>query len=282
MPKEMMEIICNVDSSWTKDQIIRYLYIKLAPFFRRDIEYFLKSPKEQIEIFKNGFSFNYKDIVCVTLCQFYADLFKEFNIDSVIVPVTKANPPLHALLVNGNSGWYYLDPLSDLFYNQYGLRPAYFGVLVSSYSENFLKIANQYSLKQLDKKYLEELDQNFSFEYLNTYFTQLHGIFSVRNNAFQFFGLDKKDKMGLLERKVEFFDDKLINLGNVNGILERCRLYLYLIGKLFDKSEKKYTEVCCEDKQNIILKVGVAHEGDILTREYQEINDGEYHLKRIK
>lgn len=282
MPKEMIEIICNVDSSWSKDQIIRYLYIKLAPFFRRDIEYFLKSPEEQLEIFKKGFSFNGKDIVCVTLCQFYVDLFKEFNIDSVIVPVTKANPPLHALLVNGSNGWYYLDPLSDLFNNQYGLRPAYFGVILSSCSEKFLKIASQYSLTKLDKRYLEELDQEFGFKYLNSFFTELHKIFSIRNNAFQFFGLDKKDKLGLIERKLEFIDDSLINLGSVNGILERCRLYLYLIGKLFDRSEKKFIEVCCDDKQNLILKTGIIHKGEVLTREYQEINDGEYHLKRIK
>lgn len=31
--KEMMEIINSVDKSWPKDYIVRYLYVKLAPFF---------------------------------------------------------------------------------------------------------------------------------------------------------------------------------------------------------------------------------------------------------
>ena len=44
---EMKEIINKVDKSWPKDYIIRYLYISLAPFFERDLNYFLLSDEEK-------------------------------------------------------------------------------------------------------------------------------------------------------------------------------------------------------------------------------------------
>lgn len=279
---EMTEIIKQVNSGWTKDQIIRYLYIKLAPFFRKDPNYFFKTPEEQEEIYKKGFTFNGRDIVCMTLCQFYVELFQQFDINTVIVPVTTAKVPLHALLVQGDSGWYYLDPLSDLFKNQYGLRPTYFGIIVSSCSEDFLKIVSQYSLIKLANEYLDEIDEELGFNFLNSYFKLLHRQFSVRNIACQFFDVDKNNRLGLVESKIEFIDKNLINLGSVNGILERRQIYKYLIGQIFDKSEKRFTKICCLEGMPLTIKTGNMYYETFLEREYQEINDGEYHLKRIK
>lgn len=53
MAKEMLEIIDQIDKTWDRDMIIRYLYVKLAPFFQRDLNYFMSSEEEKKRQYNN-------------------------------------------------------------------------------------------------------------------------------------------------------------------------------------------------------------------------------------
>ena len=55
MEKEILEIVNQVKPDWSKDLIIRFLYIKLAPCFRRDLQYFLATEEEKYNQFSQGF-----------------------------------------------------------------------------------------------------------------------------------------------------------------------------------------------------------------------------------
>lgn len=69
----MNDIINQVKSNWSKDLIIRYLYIKLAPFFKRDLKYFLASQEEKENQYKQGFINRFPNIVCSTLADYYVE-----------------------------------------------------------------------------------------------------------------------------------------------------------------------------------------------------------------
>ena len=42
MTEQMLKIIDSVDKHWDKDIIIRYLMVNLAPFFKKDLNFFLR------------------------------------------------------------------------------------------------------------------------------------------------------------------------------------------------------------------------------------------------
>jgi len=93
------------------------------------------------------------------LADFYVDLFKQFSIYSKKVVATDARIPLYALIVEGDFGLYYLDPINDLFHNQYHLRPDFFAVIPRSSS-----LKDQYpNLVQLDFSYCKRLDHILGF-----------------------------------------------------------------------------------------------------------------------
>ena len=128
MLDEMQKIINNVDKSWSKDLIIRYLYVRLAPFFKRDLKYFLASEEEKYKEYEKGFINRGFDIVCSTLADYYVDLFSSLGINAKKIVANSAKIPLFALIVEGDNGWYFLDPINDLFSNQYGLETTEFGI----------------------------------------------------------------------------------------------------------------------------------------------------------
>ena len=125
----MDDVINKIQSNWSKDIIIRYLYIKLAPYFHRDLKYFLATSEEKERQYQVGFINRFPNIVCSTLADFYVELFKEFNIKAKKVIANSSKIPLFALIVEGDNGWYFLNPLEDLFNNQYNLKPASFGII---------------------------------------------------------------------------------------------------------------------------------------------------------
>ena len=235
----MEEIIKKVGNNWSKDLIIRFLYIKLAPYFKRDLLFFLANEEEKFKQYKQGFINRFPDIVCSTLADFYVDLFSQYGINSKKIVANSAKIPLYSIMVEGDEGWYFLDPLSDLFSNQYGLRPYFFGII-----PRYKTIINNFpELVKLPLEYLDELDKTLNFEYLDKYFIDLHITLSNRKSAKEFFGIFNNIPIDLKERKLQFFSDELINLGSVNGTFERAQLYNYLNTKLLNNGEKRYTTV---------------------------------------
>ena len=237
----------EIQSSWSKDLLIRYLYITLAPCFKRDLNYFLASDEVKEKEFKEGFVNRFPNVVCSTLADFYVSLFKEFDIDAKKVIANSAHIPLFALVVRGEKGQYFLDPLSDLFANQYGLRPYFFGVVPRYKTINYAypKLVN------LPKEYVKEIDDYLGFNFLDDYFKELHLTLANRNSAYEFFGKDKELGEDLREAKLNLYNEKLINLGKVHGTFERAQLYKFLNDVTFNKSEKKYTKVKINEDRDI-------------------------------
>lgn len=272
----MEEIINQVKNHWSKDLIIRFLYIKLAPYFQRDLIYFLATEEQKEQEYKQGFINRFPNIVCSTLADFYVDLFKEFGINAKKVIANSAKIPLFAVLVEGDYGWYFLDPISDLFSNQYGLKPYFFGIV-----PRYKTISNNHpEMVKLPHEYVNELDAELDINYLDDYFSKLHVILTNRSDAKEFFGLPRNKSIDLKEQKLQFYNDKLINLGNVNGLFERAQLYKYLNDRILNKSEKRYTKVRIigeVDNYNLSIEL-INYEGSIFYEE--EKREKKYVLTR--
>lgn len=235
----MEKVINQVRSTWSKDLIIRFLYIKLAPYFQRDLLYFLATDEEKDLQYKKGFINRFPHIVCSTLADFYVDLFKQFGINAQKVIANSAKIPLFAIIVQGDCGWYFLDPINDLFSNQYGLKPYFFGII-----PQYKTIRNTHpEIIKLPHEYVNDLDVTLDINYIDDYFFNLHSILTNRRDANVFFGLPRETKMDLKERKLQFYNDKLINLGSVNGFFERAQLYKFLNDRIFNRGEKRFTKV---------------------------------------
>lgn len=233
----MDEIINQVKNTWSKDLIIRFLYIKLAPFVKRDLQYFLASDEERLQQYSLGFINRFPDIVCSTLADYYVELFNGFGINAKKVIATSSKIPLFAVIVEGDYGFYFLDPLNDLFSNQYGLRPYFFGVIPRYRTLR----ANHPEITQLEKEYVSELDEELNIKYLNEYFKALEPILKNRQRAREFFGYDKNENIDLKERKYKFINDRFINLGSVSGSFERALMYKYLSERLLNHTERRFT-----------------------------------------
>ena len=149
MEQKLIDAIVEINPGLSKDLLIYEIYTSLAPFFERDLSYFLASDEEKYLQYQKGFTNKGKYIVCSTLADFYVKVFKEFGIDAKKVPANSAKIPLFVVLVKGELGWYYLDSLNDLFYNQYNIRPVNFGVVprfktINATHPNLIKLPTEY------------------------------------------------------------------------------------------------------------------------------------------
>ncbi len=235
----MEEIINKINKSWQKDYIIRYLYVTLAPFFERDLNFFLASDEEKYRQYQLGFINKGRYIVCSTLADFYVNLFAEFNIKAYKTAANSAKILLFAIVVEGDYGQYYLDPLTDLFNNQYELKTTEYGI-IPRYKTINEKFPNLISLSQ---EYIEKMDKEMQLYpnnmYLNNFFCILHKEMTNRHTVCSHFGTNINDLTNLFNLKIEFANKHLINLGKVNGPFERIKLYMYLERVMFFRFEKK-------------------------------------------
>lgn len=70
LKKKMENVINQVPSNWSKDLIIRFLYIKLALYFQRYLLYFLANKEEKERQYKKGFINRFLYIVCSNFSRF--------------------------------------------------------------------------------------------------------------------------------------------------------------------------------------------------------------------
>ncbi len=238
--EEMQTIINNVDLSWPKDYIIRYLYIRLAPFFRRDLKYFLASDESKLEQFNAGFINRGTDIVCSTISDFFVNLYKSFGINAKKIAANSAKIPLFAMIVEGDHGWYFIDPLNDLFHAQYNLKTTEYGVI-----PYYKTLATNYpNLISLPQEYLAEIDERLGIEKpLNDFFNIVHIEMTSRNRIAEHFQTPKEDRIELFNKKMDFASNHFINIGSVNGAFERLQLYLFLERIMFFKTEKRNLKI---------------------------------------
>lgn len=271
----MDDIINQVKSNWSKDLIIRFLYIKLAPFFKRDLEYFLASQEEKENQYNQGFINRFPNIVCSTLADYYVELFKQFGINAKKVIATSSKIPLFALIVEGEMGWYFLDPISDLFSNQYGLRPYFFGIIPRYKTIN----RTHPEITKLSREYVKDLDQTLDIKYLDNFFQDLHKILINRKSALEFFGYPANYQEDLKIRKLKLYNDELINIGNIEGAFERAQMYKYLNDRLFDRRERKHSKIWITNSDDHHIAFEIQNRGYNILYE-EEKQDNKYVLTK--
>lgn len=71
----------------------------MAPFFQRDLNYFLASDEEKMAQYNTGFINRGTKIVCSTLADFYVNLYEVFGIRSKKIAANSAEIPLFAIIV---------------------------------------------------------------------------------------------------------------------------------------------------------------------------------------
>lgn len=281
MNEEMQKIINNIHANWSKDHVIRYLYVTLAPFFQRDVSYFLASEEEKYARFQKVFVLEGRNIVCSTLADFYVNLYTSLGIAAKKIICNSAKLPLFALIVEGTHGWFFLDPLNDLFSNQYRLKTAEFGKVPHYHTLN----SNYPYLVTLSNEYIVRLDSDLGLDdTYDDFFTLLHLEMTNRYLVSKYLEVDEKNKLELFKKRMEFASEHLINLGNVEGPFERVRLYLFLENQLFYKTEKKNIKICL-DKTKTMLPMHIEYtnfyDGSSMIFE-EERKGNRFVLKKIK
>jgi len=285
MSEDMLKVIASVDRSWPRDYIIRFLYINLAYCFERDIHFFLATKEEQLAQYKKGFIKHEKYIVCSTLIDHYIKALAVFGIKARKITATSTQIPLFAMIVEGQLGYYFLDPLNDLFRIQYGLKTCYFG----RHSPYKLVKDNHPYLRSIDEDYLKKIDSDLKVHPNNINTSDIFDVLReeviVRSISSRFFDVDPNDSYGLTIKKLEFIKDHLINLGKVEGIIERNMMYGFIRGKLFDRLERSHTDVVFNFDEPFNIKtnfvVSYPNHEQIVFEDYTD-SKGQFKLERIK
>lgn len=272
--------IRNVNKTWSKDLIIRYLVRDLAPYFRRDLNYFLMSREEQVALFNDGYTPQLPNIHCFSLCQFYQDLFKSFNIDSVIINANhgelKGRVPLYALIVHGDYGWYYINLLKDLHNHQLGISSTAFGYVTygcESIKEDFPFIVN------LPMSYINELDRKLNFALNDHIFLDKKSLFKNFSSYRISKGIKRDTPIeDCIVAKLQDISDTFINVGCVPGLLERTCAYKYFFRTAFTNPETKHIQLGLDlEEETIKVLVNPSCNPIIFSETYQ---DGVYKLIR--
>lgn len=277
---EMKSIIFSVDNLWPKDYIIRFLYIKLAPFFQRDLKYFLATDEEKYREFSQGFINRGRNIVCSTLADYYVELYARFGIRAKKVAANSTKIPLFAVIVEGDNGYFYIDPLNDLFNNQYNLRPTEFGVV-----PHYKTLKNDYPfLHSLKSDYLSQIDNDLNLpETADKFFKDLHLKMTNRSFIRNYFNVEDNEKEKIFKYKMIFSSNELINLGNVSGAFERIKMYTFIERKLFFKEEKKNLKIWLNKEYELprpnIEYTNFSTGNSVAFEEVEE--KGQYVLKRL-
>ena len=243
------EIIKSFNISCPNNYIIIYLYVKLAPFLARDIEFFLASPEQkeyELEKKINRFPF----INCSTLADFYINLFASFNINAIKIEATKTRIPLHAIIVEGDNGWFYLCPINDLLNNQIGNKTSHFGELKRHNRDFVLK---EYPfLTDLSTEEIDRIDANLGIKNLVYFWTKLKNEMFHSNYFYEYFNINRNDSLEVIKAKLDFINKHLINIPIIPGPLEREGYYRYLIRRICRKEEKESINVSLDLTRRVV------------------------------
>lgn len=250
--KRINEHLNSAANTSSKDFAIMYLLVHLSQFFQRSPEYFLKTVSEQQKIYEKDFSV-VRDgpdqyVVCKTICEKYKKYFAMLGIESEIIKLpTNSGIPLYSMLVTGDDGKiFFIDPLSDLQMNQFGLRMDYFGDYSQMHKDTILKIAP--TAIQLPREYITELEENFGSQFYENQdkIIAMHRLYS--NVSYDGTISTKKDadsvRLNSMEQKIQLASDKIINMSSfgsaVNGIIERKKFYQMILSRysIFTKRER--------------------------------------------
>lgn len=268
----------TINARWSKDLKIRFVYRELAPFFQRDLNFFYSSLESQLEQYQNGFLLKGNEVVCKTICMYYHRVLKKLYIESKIIVTNVKEIPHYALIVSGDFGWYYIDPLKDLMANQLGLFGKFFGI-IPKYG---IVSLNYPFLIHLSTSYVESLDnQLYQGGFLDDFFEQLHLELSNDHLIRKFCNNFLMSRFDIILFKIQFMNDYLINLGTILGSYERVQYYWHLISCIFNKIEQKSLIVSGDLHGTIIFEVNYLPKNQFVKFEEIQNEASEFVLKRI-
>ena len=245
MEKRINEVIDSIDRNLGTDVIIRYLIVNLACFFKRDLNFYLRSKDEQARLLNDWHKCDSDgNIICLTLAEFYVDLFKYFNIEARVVKVTNTKIPLYGVMVKGTLCYYFIDTLLDLMPSQYGIFNHIYGRL-PNLDTSILHNEFPY-LESLTPEYVEFLDNQIDrFKGVMKTDDILHSIMPLLSKTVlrKEFKKDRINLFDLVNYKINFIGEKCINLGKVDGLIERYKMYEYLFRMFFESYEKGFVKI---------------------------------------
>jgi hypothetical protein len=275
----MEEILKQINKSWPKDVIIRALYTNLAPFFQRDLTYFLADEQTQYQMYLDDF----KDIkgygVCKKIADFYMELFACYDIDAkVIIANSNSNHlvPHYALIVRGDHNWYFIDPLKDLMCNQAHLRSNFYATRHPKKCHHVLE--NYPFIASLSHDYIKEIDEATGFihdgVYYNDFMDILFDNLLINNKAISYLKeanvpFDLSSSSEIVKSKIWILSEYIMNSVNIPGKYERTQFYSYIMNFLFNHSERKRVDVHLNDPDNLILTF--ADDKEVL--KYKEVDE---------
>lgn len=277
--QKINSFVKQVPSYGKKDLTIFYIYQNLAPFFQRDIAYFESDSSNQIEVYQKGFVMKGANVVCKTICQYYGRVLKRLHIEFKIIPTNEKKVPHFAMIVHGDNGWYYMDPLKDLLANQMGFFPRFFGVLL-----NYGLVPIKYpGLIELNKDYIQELaiqTNNFSYGHFTDFFLDLlHDEFFQK--PIQSFFNCATDEFSMILVKLKFLSQYLININSIPGLYERWQYYSYLKSRVFNRPECEKVKIEIKDFDFIQISVIDSNNSSAIFQESVD-EDNQYFLKRVR
>lgn len=237
---DINNIISQVNKSWPKNYIIRFLYVKLAPFLQRDLEFFLASDEQKLIELKENIN-RFPCVNCSTLADFYVDLFACFNINAIKIKATDAQIPLYSLIVEGDNGWFYLCPINDFLNCQIGNKTSHFGYL-EGYVKSFVmpKYPHLVSISTTD---IDRIDKDLNIKNLVCFWNRLRYEIFNSNYFCQNYNINKNGSTKVVEAKLNFINNYLINLLVIPGSLEREAYYRFLIHRLFSHKERQNLQI---------------------------------------
>lgn len=265
-----------------KDLTIYYIYRNLSSFFQRDITYFNSNASDQLAFYQKGFVMKGTDVVCKTICQYYGRVLKHFHINFKIIKTNEKIVPHFAMIVNGDNGWYYIDPLKDLLANQMGFFPQFFGVIL-----NYGLVPSKYpNLIKLNEEYIQKLavqTNNLPYGHFTDFFINLlHEEFFQKPTQEIFNGAI--DEFSIILMKLKFISQHLININSIPGLYERRQYYSYLKSKIFNRPECEKIQIETKDSNYIqisVFKSNNSNDPSVIFQEARNENN-QYVLNRIK
>ncbi len=276
------EKLNNVNPHWSKDLIIRYVIVELAPYFQRDLFYFLSSPQKQYKLFYGGYRPIAPNVFCVTLCEAYQKVLARFDIRSKVIQASKTEEgkvPLFALIVEGDNGWYYINPLKDLWSHQLGVSSDEYGII--GFSNHDFVLENYPYLQMLTSAYVSELSSELGLPNNDALFGPDVIGGKDLNQYRKRKGMDPKAPYTeTVVSKIEDIGNSYLNIGAVHGPIERNLMYKYFFITVFTKPEKSLVKLSLDPNQNFAITIDVDADGEKITYQEQKDENDHYSLLR--
>lgn len=275
------DIISQVDKSWPKNYIIRFLYVKLAPFLERDLEFFLASHEQKLVELRENIN-RFPCVNCSTLADFYIELFATFNINAIKIKATDAEIPLYAIIVEGDNGWFYLCPINDFLNCQIGNKTSHFGYL-EGYIKTFV-MQNYPHLINISTTDIEQIDVDLKIRNLVCFWERLRYETFHSNYFCKNYNINKNGFAKVIEEKLDFINRHLINMPVIPGPLEREAYYRFLIHRMCSHQERKNLQVSLDLDRKLVNIAHTSSETPIIYEENFHYDNGQkvYTLERKK